>query len=125
VPISSTCTVFAQQEVVSRLSEGVQVEDILAGLNDAIADRTVNMVQRLRIEPDVVFTGGVAMNIGVVRALQKKLNCEIFVPEQPLLSGALGAALLAGEHVAQKLARNETVERKERRLTEATFFVDG
>lgn len=125
VPISSTCTVFAQQEVVSRLSEGVLVEDILAGLNDAIADRTVNMVRRLRVEPDVVFTGGVAMNAGVVRALEKKLGCDVLVPEQPLLSGALGAALLGKEHVARQLTANETIVKKERRLTEATFFGNG
>ena len=122
VSISSTCTVFAQQEVVSRLSEGVPVEDILAGLNDAIADRTAGMVRRLKVEPDVVFTGGVAMNPGVVRALGKKLGCEVRVPEQPLLSGALGAALLGREHVLQRVARNEPIERKERRLAEATFF---
>jgi len=122
IPISSTCTVFAQQEVVSRLSEGVQVEDILAGLNDAIADRTTNMVRRLRVEPDVVFTGGVAMNIGVVAALKKRLGQEVLVPAQPLLSGALGAALLGREYVGQKQAQNEPVARRERRLTEATFF---
>ena len=122
VSISSTCTVFAQQEVVSRLSEGVPVEDILAGLNDAIADRTVGMVRRLKVEPDVVFTGGVAMNPGVVKALGKKLGCEVLVPVQPLLSGALGAALLGREHVLQRVARNEPIERKERRLDEATFF---
>jgi len=122
IPITSTCTVFAQQEVVSRLSEGVQVQDILAGLNDAIADRTTNMVRRLRVEPDVVFTGGVAMNLGVVAALKKKLGQEVLVPAQPLLSGALGAALLGREYVAQKHARNEPVATRERRLIEATFF---
>jgi len=122
VSISSTCTVFAQQEVVSRLSQGVPVEDILAGLNDAIADRTAGMVRRLKVEPDVVFTGGVAMNPGVVKALGKKLGCDVLVPGQPLLSGALGAALLGREHVLQRVARNEPIERKERRLVEATFF---
>lgn len=124
IPISSTCTVFAQQEVVARLSEGAAVEDILAGLNDAIADRTTNMIRRLGVEPDVVFTGGVAMNPGVVKALEKKLGCAVLVPEQPLLSGALGAALLGKEHVEKRLADGEPVEKKERKLTEATFFVE-
>ncbi len=122
VAISSTCTVFAQQEVVACLSKGVPVEDILAGLNDAIADRTTNMVRRLRIEPDVVFTGGVAMNTGMVMALRKKLGCEVLVPPQPLLSGALGAALLGREYVLDRLARNEPIPRKERKLVEASFF---
>jgi predicted CoA-substrate-specific enzyme activase len=79
VSISSTCTVFAQQEVVSHLSQGVPLEDILAGIHDAIASRVAKMVERLKVEPDVLFTGGVAKNIGVVNAL--------------------GAALIAGEQV--------------------------
>lgn len=122
VGISSTCTVFAQQEVVACLSRGVAVEDVLAGLNDAIADRTTNMVRRLRIEPDVIFTGGVAMNTGMVMALQKKLGCEVHVPERPLLSGALGAALLGREYVLHRMARKEHIARKERKLVEASFF---
>lgn len=122
VQISSTCTVFAQQEVVSRLSEGTSIEDVLSGVHDSIAVRTLTMVRRLGIEPDVVFTGGVAMNVGVVRAIEQRLGMKVFVPEQPLLTGALGAALLAGEHVKKKLARNEAIERKERQLAETTFF---
>lgn len=122
VGISSTCTVFAQQEVVARLSEGVSIEDILAGVNDSIAERTINMVRRLRMEPDVVFTGGVALNAGVVKAIEKKLGYGVLVPEQPLLTGAFGAALLGREHVLEKLARKEPIIRKERQLSETTFF---
>ena len=123
VAISSTCTVFAQQEVVSRLSEGVAIEDVLAGVSDAIAERVINMVRRLGVAPDVVFTGGVAMNAGVVKAVKERLGCEVFVPEQPLLSGALGAALLGREYVLERLARKEPIIRKERQLAETTFFV--
>ena len=107
VPINSTCTVFGQQEVISRLSEGVPVEDIVAGLHSAIAGRVAAMVRRLKVEPDVVFTGGVAKNIGVVKALRENLGCEILVPEEPLITGALGAALLAKETVTKALARGE------------------
>ena len=71
VSISSTCTVFARQEVVSHLSRGLYVEDILAGIHDAIASRVARMVERFKVEADVVFTGGVAQNIGVVKALEK------------------------------------------------------
>ena len=99
IPISSTCTVFGQQEVISRLSEGVPVEDIVAGLHAAIASRVAGLVRRLKVEPDVVFTGGVARNIGVVKALRESLGCEILVPKEPLITGALGAALLAKETV--------------------------
>ena len=122
VEISSTCTVFARQEVVSRISDGVPIEDIVAGLHDAITSRVVRMVMRLKIEPDVVFTGGVARNIGVVEALEENLGCEVLVPEAPLLSGATGAALLGKELTLEVIAKGEPVPKKERRLEEATFF---
>ena len=122
VNISNTCTIFAQQEVASRISEGVPIEDIVAGLHDAIASRAVGMLRRLKIEPDVVFTGGVAKNIGVVKAVRENMGCEVFIPEDPLISGALGAALLGKELALKALAKGETIQREERRLTEATFF---
>ena len=122
VPISSTCTVFAQHEVISHISEGTPVEDIMAGLHDAIAGRVVRMVSRLKIEPDVVFTGGVAKNIGVIKALKENLGCEVFVPEEPLLSGAIGAALLGKELTLKALATGEPIQRGKLHLEEATFF---
>ena len=85
VTISSTCTVFARQEVVTRLSEGVPLEDIVAGIHDAIASQAAVMVERLKEGSDVLFTGGVAKNIGVVKALERNLGCKVFVPEEPLL----------------------------------------
>jgi len=122
VSISSTCTIFAQQEVVNHLSDGVPLEDIVAGLHSAIASRVASMVKRLKVEPDVVFTGGVAKNIGVVKALEENLGCQVLVPEEPLLSGAIGAALLAKEITLKALAEGETIQKGERRLEEATFF---
>jgi predicted CoA-substrate-specific enzyme activase len=122
VSINSTCTVFARQEVISRLSEGTPVEDIVAGIHDAIASRVARMVERLRTGPDILFTGGVAKNIGVVRALEANLECKVFVPEEPLLSGAIGAALLGKEITLKALASGEPVQKGERRLDEATFF---
>ena len=122
VKISSTCTIFAQQEVISRISEGTPLEDILAGLHDAIAGRVARMVQRLKVEPDVVLTGGVAKNIGVVKAMKENLGCEVLVPKDPLLSGAIGAAILGKELTLKALAKGEPVLKKERRLEEVTFF---
>ena len=120
--MSSTCTVFAQMEVVFRLSEGAAIEDIVAGVHDAIASRTVGMLKRLKIEPDVVFTGGVAKNTGVVKAVRENLGCEVLVPEEPLLSGAIGAALSGKELTLKALAKGEPIPRQERHLEEATFF---
>lgn len=122
VSISSTCTVFAQQEVISRLSEGAPLEDILAGIHDAIASRVARMVERLKVEPDVVLTGGVAKNAAVAKALEEKLGCKILVPQEPLLSGAIGAALLSKEIIQKAQERCEPIRRKQRRLDEATFF---
>jgi len=73
--ISSVCTIFAQQEVVSYLSEGTPLEDIVAGLHDAIAGRVVRMIRRLKIEPDVVLTGGVG-RISDVKSLSLRTRCS-------------------------------------------------
>lgn len=125
VKISNTCTVFVRIEVVSRLSEGIPLEDIVAGVHDAIASRAVNMLKRLKIEPAMVFTGGVAKNIGVVKAVRENMGCEVFVPEEPLLSGAIGAALLGKDLALKALARGESLPRKDRALKESTFFGQG
>ncbi|MBI4267215.1 MAG: 2-hydroxyglutaryl-CoA dehydratase [Chloroflexi bacterium] len=122
IPVSSICTLFAQQEVITYLSQNAALEDVVAGLHDAIASRVTRMVRRLKIEPDVVFTGGVAKNIGVVKALEENVGCKINVPAEPLLTGALGAALLGRETVIKALARGETIQREKRTLEEATFF---
>ena len=122
VKISSTCTVFAEQEVISRIADGILLEDILAGLHDAIASRVYRMAQRLKIERDVVVTGGVAKNQGVVKALEDYLGFSVLVPEEPLLTGAIGAALMGRELTEKALESGQPIERKVRRLEEATFF---
>lgn len=93
--ISSTCTIFAESEVISLRADGRSREDLIAGVHKAIASRVAAMVRRLKINPQVVFTGGVAKNIGVKKALQEEFGMEILVPEEPQIIGALGAALLA------------------------------
>ena len=122
IPISSLCTIFAQQEVVALLSRGEKLENILAGLHDALASRIAALARRLGIEPDLVLTGGVAKNTGMVRAMKESLGCEIFVPEEPLLTGALGAAILAKEIYMKAAAVGEALPTKSRRLEKATFF---
>lgn len=122
IQISNFCTIFAQQEVVSRLSEGEKLEDIIAGLHDALASRVAALARRLKVEPDVVLTGGVAKNSGMVKAMKQNLGCELLVPEDPLITGAMGAAILAKEHALETIAKGEPVPAKPRRLEKATFF---
>lgn len=122
IQISNLCTIFAQQEVVALLSRGEKLENILAGLHDALASRIAALARRLGIEPDLVLTGGVAKNTGMVRAMKESLGCEILVPEEPLLTGALGAAILAKETYMKAVAKGEALPTKSRRLEKATFF---
>jgi predicted CoA-substrate-specific enzyme activase len=122
ITVSSMCTIFAQQEVVALLSQGEEPENILAGLHDALANRVAGLARRLGLEPDVVLTGGVAKNTGMVKAITESLGCEILVPEEPLITGALGAAILAAEAYKKAAAAGEILPAKSRRLEQATFF---
>jgi (R)-2-hydroxyacyl-CoA dehydratese activating ATPase len=93
--ISSLCTVFAESEVISLISKGEKRENIIAGIHESIAARIAAMANRLRIAPLVVMTGGVAKNIGVVKALERKIGMAVDVSEYAQVNGAIGAALLA------------------------------
>ena len=95
VKISSTCTVFAESEVISHLAEGIKIPDIVAGIHNSCAQRTAGLVRRLGLQEPVGMSGGVARNAGVVRALERELGVSIAVPEECQLAGAIGAALNA------------------------------
>jgi predicted CoA-substrate-specific enzyme activase len=96
--ISSICTVFAESEVISLVSEGEVLEDILYGIHKAIAGRTMGLINRLGgVNNDVIMAGGVAKNIGVVKALEATLNTQLKIHTEPQIVGALGAAILASE----------------------------
>ncbi|MHA1832985.1 MAG: acyl-CoA dehydratase activase [Candidatus Baldrarchaeia archaeon] len=95
VKISSTCTVFAESEVISHISQGSAIEDLVAGIHWAIAERIYSMASRIIFEKDIVFTGGVAKNKGFVNALSKKIGVTPLVPKEPQIVCALGAALAA------------------------------
>lgn len=95
--VSSTCTVFAESEVVTLVAEGVNREDIVAGLHAAIAKRTMSMVKRVGMVPPVAMAGGVAKNKGVVNAIEEQIGEPLVVPPEPQIVGALGAALYAME----------------------------
>jgi predicted CoA-substrate-specific enzyme activase len=98
--ISSTCTVFAESEVISLFAKGTKKEDIAAGIHKSIAKRVAGMAKRIGVAPLLVFCGGVAKNIAVKKFLEEELGFEIVIPlfngkSSAQLTGALGAALIA------------------------------
>ncbi len=99
VKISTTCTVFAESEVLSWLGKGKKIEDILQGVHQSIATRSVGLLRRVGIESEVTFTGGVARNLAMIDALNRRLGLEVNVSPDSHFMGALGAALFALDHI--------------------------
>jgi predicted CoA-substrate-specific enzyme activase len=97
VEFSTNCAVFAESETISRIAEGAKPADILAGVHKAMAAKVAMLVKRLRLEPEVVLTGGGGEDKGLVQAVSRALKLDIRVPETPRLTAAYGAALLAAE----------------------------
>jgi predicted CoA-substrate-specific enzyme activase len=96
--ITSQCSVFAESEVITLLNDGVDLKNITAGINTAIAARLVSLVRRVGIVKDLTVTGGCAKNAGLIKCLEEKLKSEIkLLPEDPQIVGAIGAAVLARE----------------------------
>ena len=95
VGISSTCTVFAESEVISQLSQGTDKRDIINGIHESVAGRVAGLAHRVGVQDQVVMTGGVAQNVGVVKALSAQLGHEVHTSPLTQYVGALGAALFA------------------------------
>jgi len=115
--ISNICTIWAQQEVAASLAQGVSIPDLLAGVHHSLADRICRLVNRLRVEEEIVVTGGGAENRGLLKALSEQLGREIRVPEDPLITGALGAALL-GKKIVEKAKQNHSPLKTKERILE-------
>ncbi len=101
VKITTVCTVFVESDILSYLAQGKKPEDILAGVHLAIARRTVSLARRVPIEPQITMTGGVARNLGMVRALEQVLATTLQVSTEAHYTGAIGAALFALEKMDQ------------------------
>ena len=104
-PISSTCTVFAESEVISQLSQGTSKENIIAGVHQSVAVKACGLAFRGGITPDVVMSGGVAQNAGVVRAISRELKQPVIVAPNSQVAGALGAALYAYEDALKAMKK--------------------
>ena len=99
VSISNTCTVFAESEVISKLSTHVNIENLVAGIHRSVAKRVSALAYRNGIVPEVAMSGGVALNKGLVALLGQELKSQILVHEDCQLAGALGAAVLAKDEL--------------------------
>jgi predicted CoA-substrate-specific enzyme activase len=120
--ISNICTLWAQQEVASSLAQGIPISDLLAGVHQSLADRICRMVHRLKVEDAVIVTGGGGKNRGLLKALSQQLDREVLVPEEPLITGALGAALLGKEIVEKAIKDNVSLRTRERILEEVDIL---
>lgn len=115
VKIATVCTVFVESDILSYLAQGKKPEDVLCGVHLAIAKRTVSLARRVPIEPQITLTGGVARNIGMVKALEEVLAAKLQVSEEAHYTGAIGAALFAleksGDSFEAELGRPANVAR--------------
>ena len=99
VEVSSMCTVFAESEVISLFAQGHETADIAAGIANSISRRVMGMVGQVGLREKAMMSGGVAKNAGVVRSIEERIETKLFVPEEPQIVGALGAAIIASERV--------------------------
>jgi predicted CoA-substrate-specific enzyme activase len=104
-PISSTCAVFAETEIIGLLASGAQPADIVAGVQASVASRVAAMTGH-GVAPPVIFTGGVALVPGMAEALSAVLRFPVRVAPKPQMTGALGAALLACRQATSGLLRH-------------------
>lgn len=102
IEVTSTCTVFAESEVISQLSKGVDKHGLIAGIHRSVAVKAAGIAKRLNVEPPVFFTGGVSQSTGVVNALSRELGMEIYTEPRAQLAGAIGAALFAFDNVLER-----------------------
>jgi predicted CoA-substrate-specific enzyme activase len=95
VPISSTCTVFAESEVISLIAHGVAVQSILRGLHRALIKRILAMIRTVGLTPPLMLSGGVVRNPAIAKMLEEETGEQVVLPRYPQLMGAYGAALIA------------------------------
>lgn len=97
IDMNSTCVVFAESEIIGLISQGKKKEDIINAVHLSVAKRVRNLISQMHWQKPVVFTGGVANNTGMKQVISEILNTDITVPQNPFLTGALGAAIFAKE----------------------------
>ena len=102
IDINAMCAVFAESEIIGLISKGHPIPEILMGVIESVVKRIAGLIGRVGIEERIVLTGGVAKNKGVVQVLEKQLKSKLIVPDQPQITGALGAALLSADRLEKQ-----------------------
>lgn len=119
---SSICSVFAAQEVMRNMAKGMKREDIAAGLHQSMAVRICNMLNRIDVQDDVVMTGGGAKNRALRTEIESYLGKQIQCPEEPFITGALGASLLGKAKTIEYMQAGNELPRREIRLGEVHLY---
>jgi predicted CoA-substrate-specific enzyme activase len=104
VDFNTGCAVFSESEAISRISQEVKKEDLLAGIHRALAAQINSLAERIGVEEDMAMVGGGARDVGLVRAMKEIRGHDVLVPLNPHLTAALGAALIAMENVTSSLS---------------------
>ncbi len=99
VKITTTCTVFAETEIIGHLAKGRRPEDVLMGMHHSIATRCASLVRRVGLAPEITFTGGVSRNVAMIALLEEVLGTPLNVSAQSHFMGAIGAGLYALDNV--------------------------
>ena len=102
LPISTTCAVFAEADILKLIRNGEEINDILACAFDSLVRRIQGLLGRVGVEYALCISGGVGKNIGIVKLLERNLGMEVFLPADPQLVGAFGAALIALDRFKSK-----------------------
>ncbi|MBI4267214.1 MAG: 2-hydroxyglutaryl-CoA dehydratase [Chloroflexi bacterium] len=105
VIFTTGCAVFGESEAVSRVAEGAAREDIVAGVHRALAEKISGMVAMVGLEEECAISGGGGLNIGLVKSIEAKLGIRLFVPPQPQLVTAIGAAIIAQEEAIRQQSK--------------------
>jgi predicted CoA-substrate-specific enzyme activase len=100
IEFNTGCAVFAESEAISRISQEVKKEDLLAGIHRALAAQINSLAERIGVEQEVAMVGGGARDRGLVQAMKEIRGHDILVPSTPHLTAALGAALIAMENLS-------------------------
>lgn len=101
VVFTTGCAVFGESEAISRVAEGIPKEDIIAGVNKALADKIAALVNRVGLEERCAISGGGGLNIGLIKYIEKELRVRLLIPQQPQLVTALGAAIIVVEETTK------------------------